>query len=71
MPVLIQRCLGERDLTKDKMRELLEATGINSDFWNKEVGDPYTLGTGMASIRALAQYIIEQLPKGAAAGVKI
>ncbi len=71
LPVLIQRCLDERDLTKSKMKELLQATGITSQFWHKEDGDPYTLGTGMASIRALAHYITDQLPKGAAAGVKI
>jgi DGQHR domain-containing protein len=71
LPVIIQRCLEERDLTPSKMRELLEGTGITSEFWHKEDGDPLTLGTGMASIRALSQYIIDQLPQGARAGVKI
>ena len=62
LPVLIQRCLAERDLSRAKMREIVGATAIKSEFWHKEYGDPYTLGTGMASIRALAQYIIGELP---------
>jgi len=71
LPVLIQRCLAERDLSQDKMREIIQATGITSEFWHKEQGDPMTLGTGMQSIRALAQYIIEQLPASSQTKVKM
>ena len=71
LPVIIHRCLEERDLTKDRMSELIEGTGITAEFWHKEEGDPLTLGTGMASIRALAQYIIEQLPRSAPGAVRI
>ena len=71
LPVLIQRCLAERDLSKAKMREIVEATAIRAEFWHKEHGDPYTLGTGMASIRALAQYIIGELPTSQPTQVKM
>lgn len=71
LPVLIQRCIAERDLSKDKMKDIMSATGITADFWHKEHGDPLTLGTGMASIRAVAQYIIEQFPSSANTPVRI
>lgn len=71
LPALIQRCLAERDLSQNKMREIMQATGITSEFWHKENGDPLTLGTGMASIRALAQYITEQLPVSSEVKVKM
>jgi hypothetical protein len=61
LPVIIQRCLDERDLTQESMARVLNQTGIDSQFWRKEGGDPLTLGTGMSSIRALAQYIVESL----------
>ena len=60
-PTVVQSCLGEGGLTEDKMREVWGATDVRSDFWHKEWGDPLTLGTGMASIRAIAQYFKEQL----------
>ena len=63
LPSVLQICLVERDLSVDKMKEIMAATGITSTFWNKENGDPLILGTGMASMRALAQYIRDQLPR--------
>ena len=71
LPVLIQKCLAERDLSKDKMREMMKATEIDATFWHKENGDPLTLGTGMASIRAVAQHIIGQLPQISADAVRL
>ena len=38
---------------------------------DKETGDPLTLGTGMASIRALAHSIIQSLPDPTDSGVTI
>lgn len=61
-PTVVQFCVGEGGLTEDKMREVWEATGIPSDFWHKEGGNPLTLGTGMASIRAIAQHFKDILP---------
>ena len=63
LPVIIQRCLEDRDLSKGRMRDLIVGLDIPSEFWHKEDGDPITLGTGMASIRALAHYLTDQLPK--------
>jgi len=71
LPALIQRCLAEHDLSQAKMAEMVQATGITSDFWHKEDGDPLTLGTGMASIRALAYYLTEQLPASVTTQVKM
>lgn len=61
-PTVVHLCMGEGGPTEDKMREVWEATGIPPSFWHKEDGDPLTLGTGMASIRAIAQHFREQLP---------
>ena len=51
--------------------EVLNEAGLAHDFWHKETGDPLTLGTGMASIRALAHYIIQSLPDPTDSGVTI
>lgn len=71
LPVVIHRCLEGRDLTRDNMATLLRGTRIDSEFWTKVPGNPYTLGTGMSSIRALALHIIERLPAETGAAVKI
>ncbi len=73
LPAVIQRCLVDKDLSKDKIAELMGKTRINSSFWSKNLneGDPLVLGTGMASIRALAQYVISQLPETKAASVRL
>ena len=63
-PSVIQCCLAEGDFSEQKMQQIWDETGINANFWHKEDGDPLTLGTGMASIRALAQYFRTELPKG-------
>ena len=71
LPSVIQRCLPEGDLQQARIRDLIAGTGITSQFWSKEDGDPYTLGTGMASIRALAQYLISQLPPTGQVAIKL
>ena len=71
LPVIVQRCLEDRDLSKDKMRDLLVGMGISGQFWHKEEGDPLTLGTGMASIRALAHYLTGMLPQPEHVAVKL
>ena len=62
LPTVIQRCLSHRDISRMRIAELITSMNISSAFWHKKHGDPYTLGTGMASIRALAQYFITELP---------
>ena len=73
LPAVIQRCLGDKDLSREKIADLMRGTGITAAFWSKDMqeGDPLVLGTGMASIRALAQYIIGELPKSQPADVKL
>lgn len=71
LPVVIQRCLDAKDLTPAAFESVLAATSITSQFWHKEDGDPLTLGTGMSSIRALAQNIIQLLPQTSASTVRI
>ena len=63
-PSVIQFCLMGPDFSEDKMRQVWEDTSIDSKFWNKEHGDPLTLGTGMASIRAIAHYFRQELGEG-------
>lgn len=67
LPSVIQLCLAQQDVSEKKMEEIWKATGIVSSFWHKDLNqgaDPMTLGTGMASIRALAEYLRGELPKG-------
>ena len=72
LPVVIQRCLDRgTGLTAPDFLAVLEQAELAEDFWHKETGDPLTLGTGMASIRALAQSIINDLPASTNSGVKI
>ena len=62
LPTVIQRSLSHRDISRSRIAELIQGMNISPSFWHKVHGDPYTLGTGMASIRALAQYFINELP---------
>ena len=42
------------------MREMLEdmvKNELGTDFWSKANGDPYTKGTGLASIRELTNHL--------------
>jgi len=72
LPIVIQRCLDRgKGLTAKDFEEVLNEAGLAHDFWHKETGDPLTLGTGMASIRALAHYIIQSLPDPTDSGVTI
>lgn len=63
LPSILQICLAERDLSQERFRAILEATQMSATFWHKTEGDPLILGTGMASMRALAMYIRSLLPK--------
>ena len=69
LPTVTQLCLGEGDFSEVRMKSMWEETAITSKFWHKEYGDPYTVGTGMASIRALAHYFRDQLPKARAVSI--
>ena len=60
------------DFSKDNMKRILtktfenftKATGvkIDSEFWNKWTGDPLATGSGMKTVRKLANLFIESLP---------
>ena len=62
-PTVIQSCLSRRDFSEDTMHQIWEGPGFDPKFWNKEEGDPLILGTGMASIRALAHYFRQEIGK--------
>ncbi len=68
-PTVVHLCRGEDGVPEARMRGVWEVTGIRSSFWLKVDGDPLTLGTGMASIRAIAEYFRKELPKGPAATI--
>lgn len=70
-PDVFERCREARDYSQKKMAEILWATGLDSNFWHTHpaIGDPRTLGTGMKSIRLLAAYLTELLPKISLAGL--
>jgi DGQHR domain-containing protein len=72
LPVLIQRCIDKgMGLTTSDLKAVLGEANLAADFWHKEYGDPLTLGTGMASIRALAHTIIDAIPTSSNSGVRI
>jgi DGQHR domain-containing protein len=60
------------DFSKDNIKKILtktfenfaKANGIkmNSEFWNKWTGDPLATGTGMKTVRKLANLLIDSLP---------
>lgn len=66
---VIARCRDDRDFSQAKMKEIISATGIDTEFWHKERGNRMVIGTGMGSIRKLAEYIREQLPRLALPGL--
>jgi DGQHR domain-containing protein len=58
-PDVFERCRENRDYDATHMKEILGHTGLVSSFWNTEVntGDLRTFGTGMKSLRLLADYL--------------
>jgi hypothetical protein len=68
-PDVIARCRDVKDFSQGKMEEILSQTGTPTKFWHKKDGDKMVIGTGMGSIRTLAQYIREKLPKLALPGI--
>lgn len=70
-PDVFERCRETRDYSQQKMVEILRGLGIDSNFWHKDadIGDPRTFGTGMKSLRLLAEYLRQSLPRLALAGM--
>ena len=62
-PDVIARCRDARDFSQEKMKEIISSTGVDTEFWHKVRGNRMVIGTGMGSIRTLAQYIREKLPR--------
>jgi len=62
-------CRDTGDLTKSSFARIIAGFDVEADFWSKDDGDPRTLGTGMSSIRALKQYLLNRLPESHAAPV--
>ena len=71
LPTVIQRCLVDKDLSRENLRKVIESMGIDVSFWNKDQGDPMTIGTGMASIRFLYEHLVSTLPSNSPAAVKL
>jgi len=71
-PYVYELCKKSNDFSKERMKLFLlkmfenfsKSTGIavNSEFWNKWVGDPLATGTGMKTVNKLANLLIESLP---------
>jgi len=61
-----------KDFSKDSIKKILaktfenftKATGIemDSEFWNRWTGDPLATGTGMKTVRKLANLLIDSIP---------
>ena len=70
-PDIFERCREARDYKAEHMKEILDHTGLTSSFWSTEAntGDPRTFGTGMKSLRLLADYLRTLLPPLTLAGM--
>ena len=70
-PDIFERCREARAYRAEDMKEILDHTGLTSEFWSTEadVGDTRTFGTGMKSLRLLADYLRSQLPPLTLAGM--
>lgn len=68
-PDVFERCREVKDYSKDRMKDILGQVGMSSAFWHLQEGDPRTFGTGMKTLRYLAGYLREQLPKLALVGL--
>ena len=68
---VFERCRETRDYSSEKMEEFLRAMNLESNFWHtdSQVGDPMTFGTGMKSLRLLADHLRESLPPLTLAGM--
>ncbi len=62
-PDVVARCRDAHDFSSGYMKQVILDLGLANNFWHKEEGDRMTIGTGMGSIRVLAQYLRERLPR--------
>jgi len=70
-PDIYERCRESRDYKAAHMKEILDHIGLTSSFWSTDAntGDPRTFGTGMKSLRLLADYLRTLLPTLTLAGM--
>ncbi len=70
-PDILERCRETKDYSTAHMRQILSTMNLPSDFWstNPDVGDHHTFGTGMKSLRLLADYLRSLLPPIVLAGM--
>ena len=70
-PDIFERCRESRDYKAAYIKEILDHTGLTSIFWSTDAntGDPRTFGTGMKSLRLLADYLRTLLPPLTLAGM--
>lgn len=70
-PDIFERCREVRNYKAAHMQEILAHMGLTSDFWStdSQTGDPRTFGTGMKSLRLLADYLRTLLEPLALAGM--
>ncbi len=63
-PDVFERCREKKDYSVAYMKQILEHAGLTSAFWSTDIntGDPRTFGTGMKSLRLLADYLRTLLP---------
>jgi len=62
-PDVFELCRDYGDFSKERMKDILGHIDMDSEFWHVERGFYLTKGTGMRTIRLLAEYLRDQLPR--------
>jgi hypothetical protein len=72
LPNVMELCNDRGDYSVKTFKEFLSSLGkwVESETWSTELGDVLTKSTGMSSLRALADKMLEQLPKVSLPGLK-
>ena len=62
-PQVVDLCRESKDFSPRKMHSILTTIRISTGFWHKQRGHPLTKEKSMPAQRALAQYLLDKLPR--------
>ena len=62
-PQVVGLCRESNDFSPRKMHEILTTVRMSTGFWHKQRGHPLTKDKSLTAQRALAQYLLDKLPR--------
>ena len=68
-PLVVDVCRESKDFSAKRMHETWATVRMSTGFWRKQRGHPLTIDKSLKGQRALAQYLLDQLPRPVLPGI--